>query len=161
MTAETRRRLLLIVAALFTAWAVWQVSDVDDPTVRPAASRRTASVGSGAGTPVDLGSAMNLPVRVAATEPVRDLFQLPQPPAPPPTQAKAPTAPPLPFSYLGGLSEGGETQIFLSDGTNMVVAKPGSRLAGGWILESVAPGQAVFNYEALQQRQTLATGGRW
>lgn len=161
MTTDLRRRLLLLAAGLFTLWAVWQVRDADEPVSRSAPARRAAIVAPLAGMTPESGKLMSLPERAKVTEPVRDLFQLPQPPAPPPLpRAPAPVAPPLPFAYLGGIGDADGTQVFLSDGGSTLVAKPGSRLAGGWLLETVEPGRLVFNYEALQQRQTLATGDR-
>jgi hypothetical protein len=161
MTADLRRRLLLLAAALFTAWGMWQVRDAGEPASRAAPARRTATMTSVAGVLSESSAGINLPTRAATTEPVRDLFQLPQPPAPPASaQNTAPQAPPLPFGYLGGITDAGGSQVFLSVGVSTLVAKPGTRLTGGWLLETVEPGRLVFNYEALQQRQYLATGDR-
>lgn len=162
MTTDLRRRLLLLAAALFTVWAVWQVREADEPTSRSAPVRRTATVTTVASALPDSAAAMSLPTRAKLTEPVQDLFQLPQPPAPPPPPKRdtTPMAPPLPFGYLGAISDAGGTQVFLSEGGGTLVARPGTRLTGGWLLEAVEPGRLVFNYEALQQRQTLATGDR-
>lgn len=159
MTADLRRRLLLLAAALFTGWAMWQVREADEPASRPTLAKRAGSTASVANSlPAPL-AAISLPERSKTTEPVRDLFQLPQTPAPAVVHDPTPTAPALPFSYLGGISETGATQVFLSDGARTLVAKAGTRLAGGWLLETVEPGRLVFNYEALQHRQELATGG--
>lgn len=161
MTTDLRRRLLLLAAALFTVWAVWQVREADEPASRPAPARRAGIAASVASGLPESGTAMSLPARAKVTEPVRDLFQVPQPPAPPAsTRPATPVAPPLPFGYLGGISDAGGPQVFLSEGTSTLVVKPGSRLAGGWRLEAVEPGRLVFNYEALQQLQFLATGDR-
>ena len=161
MTTDLRRRLLLLAAVLFTLWALWQVRDADEPISHSAPARRVGVDAPVAGMAPESGPLMSLPERAKVTEPVRDLFQLPPPPAPPPLpRARAAVAPPLPFAYLGGISEAGGTQVFLSEGGSTLVVKPGSRLAGGWLLEAVEPGHLVFNYEALQQRQNLATGGR-
>ena len=161
MSTDLRRRLLLLAATLFTLWAIWQVRDADEPVSRSAPARRSGMEAPVAGMTPETGKLMSLPERAKVTEPVRDLFQLPQPPAPPPLpRAPAPMAPPLPFVYLGGISDASGTQVFLSWSGSTLVATPGSRLAGGWLLETVEPGRLVFNYEALQQRQTLATGDR-
>ena len=161
MTTDLRRRLLLLAAVLFTLWALWQVRDADEPVSRSAPARRSGIDAPAASVVVEYGKLLSLPERAKATEPVRDLFQLPQPPAPPPLpRAPAPVAPPLPFAYLGGITDADGTQVFLSEGGSTLVAKPGGRLAGGWLLEAAEPGRLVFNYEALQQRQTLATGDR-
>lgn len=161
MTTDLRRRLLLLAAALFTVWAIWQVREADEPVSRAAPARRSGIEAPVAGMTAEAGKLMSLPERAKVTEPVRDLFQLPQPPVPPPLPRDlAPVAPPLPFAYLGGISDASGTQVFLSEGGRTLVAKPGVRLAGGWLLEAVEPGRLVFNYEPLQQRQNLATGER-
>ncbi len=161
MTADFRRRLLLLAAALFTVWAVWQVREADEPAARPVPARRAGIASRAAEALPESDAAMSLPARPTRTDPVRDLFQLPQPPAPPPvTRVTTPTAPPLPFVYLGGISDASGAQVFLSEGSSTLVARQGSRLTGGWLLETVEPGRLVFNYEVLQQRQVLSTGGR-
>jgi hypothetical protein len=162
MTADLRRRLLLLAAALFTLWAMWQVREVDETPSSTTPARRAGIAPSIASALPEPGAAMSLPARVKLTDPVRDLFQLPTPIAQPAsTKDDVPKAPPLPFGYLGGISDAGGAQVFLflSEGSRTLVAKPGTRLAGGWVLEKIEPGQLVFNYEALQQRQHLVTGG--
>lgn len=159
MTADSRRRLLLLVGVVITLWAVWQVRDADEPALRSVPARHSRAETTVASAAADPGAALSLPERAKASEPVRDLFQIPLPPAPPKsTRRPAPVAPPLPYGYLGGISDGSGAQVFLSDGTNTLVAKPGSRLAGGWLLEAIEPGHLVFNYETLQQRQSLPIG---
>ena len=77
------------------------------------------------------------------------------PPAPPP----APVAPPLPFRYLGQLSEQGRTVVFLARGDAPMAAAVGEVLEGSYRIERIAPTAVEFTYLPLNTRQVLAVGG--
>jgi hypothetical protein len=82
----------------------------------------------------------------------------PPPPAPPPPPP-APTAPPLPYAFLGTFSPGGEPPVyFLSRGDRVIDAHVGDKLDGVYQFESAAGGQLVFVYLPLNTRQTLTAG---
>jgi len=74
--------------------------------------------------------------------------------APPP----APQAPPLPFAYIGRLSEERDTTVFLAMGERNLVLKPGDVIDGTYKLEEVNDSGVVLTYLPLSQRQTLSIG---
>ncbi|UCV05464.1 hypothetical protein [Dechloromonas denitrificans] len=78
--------------------------------------------------------------------------------APPPPPPPKPTAPPLPFQYLGKLSEDGETRVFLNHQGKHLIAKVGDVINGTYSVEDIAGGQMIFRYQPLQETQTLAIG---
>jgi Tfp pilus assembly protein PilO len=81
------------------------------------------------------------------------------PPPPPPPPPPEPTAPPLPYTFLGSYAPAGSAPVFiLSRGDRVIEARPGDRLDGVYRLESAAGGQLVFVYLPLDIRQTLAAG---
>ena len=65
-----------------------------------------------------------------------------------------PTAPPLPFKYLGRLIDGGKLEIYLEQGQEFIVTEPGQRI-GDYRVDKVTEEQIVFTYLPLKTRQTL------
>ncbi len=94
------------------------------------------------------------PAAAANLFPVQS-WQPPPPPPPPPRKPEPPAAPPLPFKYLGQLQEDRGIVLFLEHGKLTLVARAGETVAGSWRIESITPTQAVFNYQPLDQTQTL------
>jgi len=80
----------------------------------------------------------------------------PPPPPPPPPE---PTAPPLPYAFVGSFAPGSDPPVyFLARGDRVIDARIGDRLDGVYQLESAAGGQLVFVYLPLNVRQNLAAG---
>jgi len=77
------------------------------------------------------------------------------PPAPPP---KKPVAPPVPFKYLGKVSEGGETRVFLSYQNRNLIAKVGDLLSGIYTVDAIAGDQMVLIYQPLNEKQVFSIG---
>jgi hypothetical protein len=75
-------------------------------------------------------------------------------PPPPP----APTAPALPYVYLGQIIEDQQVQVILSRGNRVVTALVGEVIEKTYRLESATGGLLTFVYLPLDIRQTLATG---
>jgi hypothetical protein len=84
------------------------------------------------------------------------------PPPPPPAAEEAPaapTAPPLPYAYVGSYTPAGErATYFLARGDRVIDAHVGDKLDGVLLFEKVDGGQLVFNYLPLNIRQTLPAG---
>ena len=103
------------------------------------------------------------------SEPVRDAFAPrswapaqpePQPFVPPPqTAPNASVAPPLPYEYLGQLSEQGRTLVFLARGETPVMGGVGEILDGTYRIERIAATTVEFTYLPLDTRQVLTVGG--
>lgn len=85
------------------------------------------------------------------------------PPPPPPapvvyTPPPAPTAPPLPFAFMGSYkSEGGAT-YFLTAGDRVYDVKIGDTLDNTYSVDGVKSGQLLLTYMPLKIQQTLAVG---
>lgn len=72
--------------------------------------------------------------------------------APPPV----PTAPPLPFRYVGRLAEGGTVQrVFIARGDEGYAVKPGDVLDGAYRVAEIGPRELILIYLPLDQRQAL------
>lgn len=161
MSATLRRRLVLLVTLLLTLWAAWEVSQPEVSTLNHADNSVSSfkQVPTTRKAPVEMtfSGDLRFPTRPEYASPVTDLFELPKPPEPSVVVSipVAPMTPPLPYVYLGRLEEAASRQIFLAEGNNTMVVGVGTRLSGGWTLESIESGRLVFVYEPLGQKQSL------
>ncbi|MBI2745259.1 MAG: hypothetical protein HYX45_06705 [Burkholderiales bacterium] len=103
-------------------------------------------------------------VKSGQRAPVRDLFsqQSWSPPAPKQqpvvVPVPAPTAPPMPFAYLGKKLEGGAWEVYLGQGEKTFVVREGQVLEGQYRVESIKPPQMELMYLPLGQAQNLSIG---
>ena len=94
-----------------------------------------------------------------------DPFTPPKPPAPKPVPvvAVAPPPPPplrVPYRLMGGLSEKGvPVSVFLALGNEVINAKPGDVLEGGFKLQSIGAREIVFVHQQLNQTVRLPVDG--
>lgn len=78
--------------------------------------------------------------------------------APPPPPPPRPTAPPLPFQYLGKLVEGSETRVFLNYQGAHLIARVGDVINGQYRVEEVVGSRMTFLYQPLKEMQVLTLG---
>jgi hypothetical protein len=88
-------------------------------------------------------------------------YVAPPPPPPPPPQAAAapeiPTAPPLPFSYMGSYRpDGAQTVFFLTQKDRVYEVKIGDVLDDTYSVDALSGGQLMFTYKPLKVQQSLA-----
>jgi hypothetical protein len=76
------------------------------------------------------------------------------PPLPPPS------APPVPFAYIGRLSEEDRTTVFLSAGERNLVVKPGDVVDNNYRVEEVTDNAVSLTYLPLNVKQTIPTGAQ-
>ena len=79
-------------------------------------------------------------------------------PAPPKTAHGAPakpTAPPLPFAYLGKVVDGGKTSIFVARGDENYSLEPGQTIGGTYRVDKITDSDVTFTYLPMKTRQTL------
>jgi hypothetical protein len=181
---------LLIAGVVATAGAMYWVDSASDTQVAAAGkvvevakpvSRRTASTEAApsAGAPRAAVNAAGLDLtrlqRAESTRPGSDPFgnrvrpapaqrrELPPsgpvravsaPPLPPPS------APPVPFTYIGRLSEDNRTTVFLSAGERNLVVKPGDVVDNNYRVEEVTDNAVSLTYLPLNVKQTIPTGAQ-
>lgn len=80
------------------------------------------------------------------------------PPAPVKADPAPPTAPPLPYVFLGKKFEAGHWEVFLGAGEQTQLARVGQTLDGKYRVERIAPPELTLTYLPLQQVQTLNIG---
>lgn len=87
-------------------------------------------------------------------------WYVPPPPPPPPQPAAAPvpTAPPLPFTYLGRYEEAATRLAILVKGERVYTVAAGDVVDDTYRIERVTPGMVELTYLPLNIKQTLSTG---
>ncbi len=83
------------------------------------------------------------------------------PPPPPALPPPAPTAPPLPFTYMGQYHDGGAKGmvIFLSSAERVYTVSTGDVIDGTYSVGPITAGQLELTYLPLNIKQSLITGG--
>jgi hypothetical protein len=114
------------------------------------------------------GALKNLSGRIVTATSAASLFSphswyvAPPPPPPAPVVAApppVPTAPPLPFAYMGSYrTDGGKQVFFLTAGDRVFDVKVGDVLDSTYSVDGIQSGQLTLTYLPLKIQQTLAVG---
>jgi hypothetical protein len=110
-------------------------------------------------------SELAVPVRTASQHQTSNLFASHSwytPPPPPPQRAPPPppepTAPPLPFAYMGSYEQDGATVFFLVRGDRTYDVRVGDVIDSTYSVDSVNNGQLMFTYLPMKTSQSLQVG---
>ncbi|SOF00439.1 hypothetical protein SAMN05446635_8496 [Burkholderia sp. OK233] len=132
----------------------------------PVPASHAGAVGAGpaiAATPRAKLTALRAPLSIeSANNPFAASSWLPPPPpvevaVVPEVRAPAPTAPPVPFTYLGELdAKAAKPQVFLSNGDRLLIVSPGEVVDDQYRVESVSESDVVLTYLPLNQTQAVS-----
>ncbi len=75
-----------------------------------------------------------------------------------PVIAAAPTAPELPFQFIGRMGERDDLQVFLQSGEKLYVVRQGDVIEDTYRLDRVSASELSLVYLPLHQSQTLSVG---
>ena len=106
--------------------------------------------------------ALRAPLSVeSANNPFAASSWLPPPPVEvpivPEVRAPAPTAPPVPLTYVGELdAKAAKPQVFLSNGERLLIVSPGEVVDDQYRVESVSESDVVLTYLPLNQTQSVS-----
>lgn len=158
-----RRQSLLALLLLMTLGAALALSQGDTSGVVGVAPAREPAAGVSRKSQGPLGTSPAPLPRTKAVQVLGDPFAPvtwvpPEPAIAAPTAAPEPSAPPLPFTYLGRLVEGTDEVVFLGAGQRNLTAKVGDIVEEQWRLTHVAGDRIEFLYLPLGLTQTLTTG---
>lgn len=78
--------------------------------------------------------------------------------APPPPPPPKPSAPPLPFQYLGKLNEAGDIRVFLNHQGKHLIVRAGDVINGTYSVDEIGGSRMSFLYLPLKETQILAIG---
>jgi hypothetical protein len=162
ITPTQRRTLLIAVALLLAALALFDGEDENRGAVSAATSpRATVARNTRTSAPLPAIALDKLDEKVVR-DPVQDAFEPRswEPPAPiikaPPPPP--PQAPPLPYSYMGKIMEGNEAVVFLAKQDRNYAVKQGETIDGTYRVDEIKGANMVLTYLPLDQKQTLAIG---
>lgn len=175
-------RVGLAVALLATLAAAWFAPATSDDQVmvverRPSAKAASSQVQSSSGSsakPINANVEMlGVRDRSNAAADSSSLFEVPQwavpkpppPPPPPPVMAMpppppppAPTAPPLPFRFMGRYVSNGQTTAFLEQGERSWAVKVGDSMDELYRVEGITENAVQLRYLPLNEVQLLEMG---
>lgn len=81
------------------------------------------------------------------------------PPTQKPAPPVAPTAPPLPFSFVGLLEQQAKPTVFLAKGENLLLVSAGDVIDETYRVEVINANEIVFTYVPLKQKQSITIAG--
>ncbi|MDI9778988.1 hypothetical protein QM325_14585 [Pseudomonas putida] len=147
------------------AWAPGHWFNQED-SVAPFAGKPAPTGSASPAEPVGAGSPAKGPEQAS-----RDLFPpqqwtkphtvatvTEQPVATAPVVAAAPTAPALPFQFVGRMGDRDDLQIFLQSGEKLYVVRKGDVIDSTYRLDRVSANELDLVYLPLHQSQTLSVG---
>ncbi|WP_283743549.1 hypothetical protein [Sideroxydans sp. CL21] len=99
--------------------------------------------------------------RPALPEGVKDMFTAKSwyAPPPPPKIPPRPSAPPLPFNYIGKmLEEGDHRAVFLEKQSRIFVVREGDAIEASYRVDAINPPVMILTYLPLEIKQTVQIG---
>jgi hypothetical protein len=173
VTLTKRGKVLTGIAALIAAYVVFGPKDSDSVGPAKASARpvaREVRVAQGSVSAPVAHSLLALAHRVVEQTSAGALFAshswyVAPPPPPPAPVVEAPpppkpTAPPLPFTYMGSYAPNGAKPVFfLTQGDRVYDVHIGDTLDNTYTVDAFTNGALVFTYKPLNQQQQLSTGG--
>jgi hypothetical protein len=83
------------------------------------------------------------------------------PPSPPARAAAAekPSAPPLPFTYIGRLTQDGVTEVYVTRGDELISIAAGRNIDAEYRVDAISESRIAFTYLPLKTKQSLELEG--
>ena len=159
--ANSKRLLVLVGGGALLFSVLWFAAPQEPAVVEPV-GRPLVKPGS---APAATRDGVSFATR-AATKVGKDLFSShswyiapPPPPPPPPIASAAPSAPPLPYTFLGSYVKSGDKPVyFLVRGDRVFDVRPGDTLENTYAVGNASRGQLQLTYLPLKQDQWLSVG---
>lgn len=169
-----KRRLMLGGALLLTlaasAWLGLGMDKAEDgadivEVAKPASAKRNAAPALSLPVLAEVRATTGSEQQGESKQQAADVFKshswFVAPPPSRPVQAAVvpPAPPPLPFTYLGTVQDGGHTVVFLAREQRLYTVRKGEVIDGQYRLEDESRGRIVLVYLPLNTRQTLIIKG--
>lgn len=166
MISPTTRRIALFAALAASLAAAWLVRDeevTDLAVVTAAGDDRSAprpAVTQSAQLTLDLGRLGRRAPADTDADPFRPKSWYVAPPPPPPAPPPKPSAPPMPFQYVGKFADADDSNlvVYLAKGNESFAVKPGDKFANDYRFEGIERGQIVIMYLPMSLKQRLPIG---
>jgi hypothetical protein len=149
---DVPRRGVAIALALVAVAGV--VAGREKPAIEVVEARPSNIENAAAAPEIDLAKLR----RDEAGAPQSDPFAPRSFAAVPPRQAaapQAPSAPPLPFAYIGRITQDGKTEVFVMRGDEVISIAAGRKIDAEYRVDAVSESRIAFTYLPLKTRQSL------
>ena len=145
-----------LIAVLGVAAAAGMVAGREKPAPDPIAPVRALAEPRQADFDLDLGKLARADVATSRSDPFAPRSFAPPAPVQKATARVAPSAPPLPFIYLGKITQGGNTELLLMRGEELISIAAGDQIDGQYRVDAISESSVDFTYLPLKMRQSLA-----
>ena len=168
-----RAKILIGIALTCVGYVVMMpdTSQTIEPTHSTGVAQAAKAAPAGAKSPT-VHASFRMNDRIVKDTAAASLFSVQSwyvaPPAPPPSQSTAPmvvqappapTAPPLPFAFMGSYRpDGAPATFFLTAGDRVYDVKVGDTLDNTYSVDGLKSGQLLLTYMPLKIQQSLAVG---
>jgi hypothetical protein len=158
-----------VAAALAWFPEYFKQADVSDPAVAAVTAVVTPAKGKAPGVSATASSAAAV-APIKDLSPAGDLFAarswkaapalgtVTEQPVVVTPVVQVPTAPPLPFQFVGRLDDRSDLQVFLQDGEKIYVVRKGDVIDKTWRIERISDEELSLVYLPLHLSQTLSVG---
>lgn len=156
-----QRWILLSLASVATLVAMVSADQLEREAKpgKTVTAKSTRSANPAAESVIALDKLKRAPVHANAVNVFASKSWYVPPPPPKALPPPPPTAPPLPFTYMGKLSDTpGNLTIFLVRGDQVYTVKPGDVIDTIYRVEGVNAGQLTLTYLPLDVKQTINIG---
>ena len=157
LTSDTAKRAAAM--ALVLAAAAGVVAGREKPVLEIVGSSAAPRAQPAATLDIDLGSLERAPAAAPRNDPFAPRSFAPPPP-PPQAQAPqaAPSAPPLPFRYVGTMTANGKTEVLVLRRDELISIVSGQNIDGEYRVDAITDERIGFTYLPLKQRQSIELG---
>jgi len=151
-----------IAAALAWAPEFFQAEEPDALSgtlaTTPAAVAKPRVAAAGKATPIrDLSPVADL-FSSRSWKPAATLATVTEQPLSVTSPVQAPTAPEVPFQFVGRLHDSRDLQVFLQEGEKLYVVRKGDVIDENWRVEGISDVELSFVYLPLHVSRTLSVG---
>jgi hypothetical protein len=147
------RRPLAIALALIAAAGV--VAGREKPAMEVVESRPALARNAAALPEIDLGKLKRAEAAAPQNDPFAPRSFAPEAVPQARSAAQAPTAPPLPFTYAGRLTQDGKTEVFVLRGEEIISIAAGQKIDAEYRVDAVSESRIAFTYLPLKTHQSL------
>jgi hypothetical protein len=154
LTTDTAKRAAAIALALAAAAGV--VAGREKPVLEIVGSRAAPHAQPAATLDIDLASLERAPAAAPQNNPFAPRSFAPPPPPPQENAPQAaPSAPPLPFRYVGRITANGKTEVLVLRRDELISIAAGQNIDAEYRVDAITEERIAFTYLPLKKRQSI------
>jgi hypothetical protein len=154
LNRKTARRAGAIALVLAAAASVVTGRERPVPEVVAPGAARPARAAAPA-LDIDLGSLERATLAAPGNDPFAPRSFAPPPVAQAPAAPQAPSAPPLPFVYIGKVTQDGKTEFYVTRDDDLISIAAGQKIDAEYRVDAITDSSIRFTYLPLKTPQSL------